>query len=114
MIKHLGGRKLGRTTAHRRALLRNLTESLILHERLETTISKAKELRPFAEKIITQAKRGKHVEVRKTIQNKTAYKKLFDVIAQRYQDRPGGYTQIIRLERRLGDNTQPGLIRLVA
>jgi large subunit ribosomal protein L17 len=114
MIKHLGGRKLGRTTAHRRALLRNLTESLILHERLETTISKAKELRPFAEKIITQAKRGKHVEVRKTIQNKTAYKKLFDVIAQRYQDRPGGYTQIIRLERRLGDNTQPGLIRLVS
>lgn len=90
-----------------------MTASLILHERVETSITKAKELRPFAEKIITQAKRGKHVEVRRQIQNKAAFKKLFDVIAQRYQSRPGGYTQILRLERRTGDNTEAGLIRLV-
>ena len=113
MIKHLGGRKLGRTSSHRRAMLRNMAASLILHERIETTISKAKELRPFAEKMITQAKRGNHVEVRKILQDKAAFKKLFDVIAQRYENRPGGYTQILRLERRSGDNTQPGLIRLV-
>jgi large subunit ribosomal protein L17 len=113
MVKTLGGRKLGRTSSHRRALLRNMTTSLILHERVETSITKAKELRPFAEKIITQAKRGKHVEVRRQIQNKVAFKKLFDVIAQRYQTRPGGYTQILRLERRTGDNTEAGLIRLV-
>jgi ribosomal protein L17 len=113
MIKHLGGRKLGRTTSHRRALLRNMAVSLFLHERVETTITKAKELRPFAEKIITQAKRGKHVEVRRQIADKAAFKKLFDVIAQRYQSRPGGYTQILRLERRVGDNAEAGLIRLV-
>jgi large subunit ribosomal protein L17 len=113
MIKHLGGRKLGVTSSHRRAMLRNMTVSLILHERIETTIAKAKELRSFAEKIITQAKLGKHVEVRKSISDKVAFKKLFDVIAQRYEGRPGGYTQILRLERRAGDNSQSGLIRLV-
>lgn len=113
MIKHLGGRKLGRTSSHRRALLRNLATSLFLHERIETTIANAKELRPFAEKIITKAKHGDHKEVRKDIQDKAAYKKLFEVIAQRYQNRPGGYTQILRAERRLGDNAETGLIRLV-
>jgi len=113
MIKHLGGRKLGRTSSHRRAMLRNMAVSLFLHERVETTITKAKELRPYAEKIISHAKRGNHVQVRKEIQDRTAYKKLFDVIAQRYQSRAGGYTQIMRLDRRVGDNTEAGLIRLV-
>lgn len=113
MIKHTGGRKLGRTSSHRRALLRNMATSLFLHERIRTSISKAKELRPFAEKLITRAKDGNHRMVRKDIQDKTAYKKLFDVLAQRYQGRSGGYTQILRLGRRQGDNSEQGLVRLV-
>jgi large subunit ribosomal protein L17 len=113
MIKTLGGRKLGRTSSHRRAMLRTMTASLILHERVETTIAKAKELRCAAEKLITHAKRGNHFEVRKRLQNKAAFKKLFDVIVQRYESRPGGYTQILRLGARAGDNTQTGLIRLM-
>ena len=94
-------------------MLRTMTASLILHERVETTIAKAKELRSAAEKLITHAKRGNYVEVRKRLQNKAAFKKLFDVIAQRYEGRPGGYTQIVRLGNRPGDNTQTGLIRLM-
>lgn len=113
MIKHLGGRKLGRTGPHRRALMRNLTVSLILHERVQTTVAKAKELRPFAEKIISQAKRGEHHEVRRRLHNKVAYKKLFEVIARRYEGRSGGYTQILRLARRAGDNAPTGMVRLI-
>lgn len=113
MIKTLGGRKLGRTSSHRRALLRNMAASLFLHEKIQTSLAKAKELRPFAERIITHAKHGKHQLVRRDIQDKVAYKKLFDVIAGRYQNRPGGYTQIFKLGRRTGDNAEQGLIRLV-
>jgi len=114
MIKTYGGRRLGRTGEHRRALLRNLATSLILHERVTTTVAKAKELRPFAERIITQAKRGLHREVRRKLHDKTAYRKLFDVLAPRYQNRPGGYTQVVRVERRSGDNAPQGLIRLIS
>jgi ribosomal protein L17 len=113
MIKTLGGRKLGRTGSHRRALLRNLAVSLFLHERIQTSLAKAKELRPFAEKIITNAKNGKFQLVRRDVHDKHAYKKLFDVLAQRYQERPGGYTQILKLGRRTGDNAEQGLIKLV-
>ena len=113
MIKNLGGSKLGRTTAHRRALMRNMATSLFLHERITTTVVKAKELRSYAEKLITQAKKGKHFEVRKEIHDKTAYKKLFEILAARYQNRPGGYTQVLRLGVRMGDNAAQGLIRLV-
>lgn len=113
MIKHLGGRKLGRTSTHRRALLSNLATSLFLHERIVTSVSKAKELRPFAEKLITQAKQGKHQEVRRRVQDKKVARKLFEVIAPRYQKRAGGYTQIIRVGTRAGDNSEQGLVRLV-
>ena len=113
MIKHLGGRKLGRTSEHRRAMLRNMATSLFLHERIKTTLSKAKELRPFAEKIITQAKLGKHQQVRCVIQNQVVVKKLFDVLAGRYAKRPGGYIQILRLPNRVGDWSTQGLVRLV-
>ncbi len=114
MIKHYGGRKLGRTGPHRRALLSNLATSLFLHERVETTIAKAKELRPFAERIITQAKNGKHQQVRRHVRNKLVYKKLFDVIVPRYSSRPGGYTQVLRTKTRAGDNSELGLVRLVS
>ena len=113
MIKHLGGRKLGRTSSHRRALLSNMATSLFLHERIVTSITKAKELRPFAERLITEAKRGKHQSVRRRIHDKKVYKKLFEVLAPRYQNRPGGYTQIFRVGRRVGDNTEQGLVRLI-
>ena len=72
MIKHLGGRKLGRTGSHRKALLCNMATSLFLHERIETTVAKAKALRPFAEKLITGAKQGKHPMVRRSVRNKLA------------------------------------------
>ncbi len=95
-------------------MLRNMATSLFLHERVTTTVAKAKELRSYAEKLITQAKKGKHQEVRKEIQNKIAYKKLFEVLAERYQSRPGGYTQVLKVGERTGDNASQGLIRLVS
>lgn len=112
--KALGRRQLGVTSSHRRALLKNMATSLFKHERIETTIAKAKELRPYAEKLISQAKRGEHYMVRRQIQDKQVYEKLFTVLAPRYQQRPGGYTRILRLEPRLGDNTKRGLIMLVS
>lgn len=114
MIKHYGGRKLGRTGSHRRALLSNLAASLFMHERIVTTVAKAKELRGFADKIITEAKKGRHREVRRRIHDKKVYKKLFEVLAPRYQARPGGYTQVLRLGARAGDNAEQGLVRLVS
>ena len=114
MIKTNGGRKLGVTTSHRRALLRNMATSLFLHEKVETTIAKAKELRPFAEKIITDAKNGKHYMVRRVIADKAVYKKLFETLAPRYKARPGGYTRILHLAPRAGDNAKRGLISLVS
>jgi|SRR5882762_8164688 len=114
MVKQMGGRKLGVTSSHRRSLLRNMATSLFLHEKVETTIAKAKELRPFAEKLITEAKKGKHYMVRRQIQNKTVYKKLFEILAPRYAQRPGGYTRILRLTPRLGDNATRGQISLVS
>ena len=114
MIKTLGGRRLGVTGSHRRAMLRNMATSLFLNEKVETTIAKAKELRPFAEHLITHAVRGRHFLVRRYIQDKTVYRKLFDVLAPRYANRPGGYTRILRLSPRAGDNASRGQISLVA
>jgi len=114
MIKTLGGRKLGVTGSHRRAMLRNMATSLFLHEKVDTTIAKAKELRPFAERIITHAVRGRHPMVRRVIQDKTVYRKLFEVLAPRYAKRPGGYTRILRLAPRAGDNSSRGRICLIA
>lgn len=113
MIKHLGGRKLGRTGSHRRALMANMATSLFLHEQITTTIAKAKELKSYAEKMITEAKLGKHFLVRQRLHNKQVYKKLFEVIAPRYQSRPGGYTQLLRVGPRPGDNAEIGIVRLV-
>src|SRR5271154_6783408 len=114
MVKQMGGRKLGVTSSHRRSLLRNMATSLFLHEKIETTIAKAKELRPYAEKIITEAKKGKHYMVRRQIHDKTVYKKLFEILAPRYAQRPGGYTRILRLAPRQGDNATRGQISLVS
>ena len=112
--KALGRRQLGITGSHRRSLLRNMATSLFKHERIETTLAKAKELRPYAEKLITSAKKGEHYMVRRQIHDKLVYKKLFEVIAPRYAQRAGGYTRILKIEPRIGDNAKLGLIMLVS
>ena len=109
------GRKLGRTTAHRRALFRNQLASLFEHERITTTLQKAKELRPIAEKMVTQGKRDT-LHARRQVQrwvSRHLVQKIFDDIAPRFADRPGGYTRILKLGPRKGDGAEMALIELV-
>jgi large subunit ribosomal protein L17 len=109
-------RKLGRTTAHRMSLLRNLSTSFFDKERISTTLPKAKELRPFAEKLITLARRGDlHARrlVERRIRDKDVSSKLFKEIGQRFAARPGGYTRIIRLGHRVGDGAETARIELL-
>lgn len=111
------GRKLGRTTSHRKALLRSLAASLFEHEKIETTLVKAKEARPFAERLITMARKGTLAHRRRALavlNDKRIVRKLFDDIGKRYADRPGGYTRILKLDKwRLGDGTQQAILELV-
>lgn len=110
------GRKLGRTSAHRRALFRNQLASLVEHERIITTLEKAKEMRPIFEKAITQGKRGTlHARrrVRRFLSNRHLVKKLFDDIAPRFADRQGGYTRITKLGPRKGDGAEMAVLELV-
>ena len=110
------GRKLQRTASHRRAMLRNLATSLFRHERIKTTNAKAKELRPYAERLITLARRGDlHARrlVARKIQDREVLGKLFDEISPRYAERPGGYTRILKLGNRKGDAAEISLIELV-
>ena len=110
------GRQLSRTATHKQALMRNMATSLFRHERIETTTAKAKELRPFAERLITLARRGdvhaRRIAGRK-IQDRDILGKLFDDIAPRYTERPGGYTRILKLGTRKGDAAEMSLIELV-
>ena len=109
-------RKLNRSPAHRRAMLRNLVTSLLDHEEIRTTDAKAKEVRRMAERMITLGKRGTlHArrQALRTIRTKEVASKVFDVLADRYHDRPGGYTRIYKLGRRPGDNAPISLIQLV-
>jgi len=113
--------KLGRDTAHRRALLRNLVTSLILHERITTTVQKAKFLRPFAERMITLGKRSGQPEqilharrqAAAFLKTPEAVKKLFDTISPRFADREGGYTRMTRLGWRKGDGAELAMVELV-
>ena len=125
MRYRVGHRKLGRVTEHRIALLRNQAEALLTHEHLTTTVPKAKELRPFVEKIITVAKRGVKAaepkgktlaakrQVGQDILNPDVVAKLFADLAPRFMERPGGYTRILRLGHRRGDGAETALIELV-
>ncbi len=111
-----GYRKLGRTSAHRAALLKNLTIALIENGKIETTVPKAKELRSYAEKLITIARTGEanaHRAVFAALQNKEATKKLINEIAPEYKERNGGYTRITRTRIRRGDATTMAFIELV-
>ena len=110
------GRKLGRTTSHRLAMFRNQLASLVENERIITTLAKAKELRPIAEKVVTKGKKGTvHArrQVRTWLHNRDHVKKLFDVISPRFQDRPGGYLRIVKLGPRQGDNAEMAVIEFV-
>jgi len=109
-------RRLGRTSAHRKALLRNMVTSLLEHERIETTDAKAKELRRVADRMITLGKRGTlHARRRalRTIRSRDVTAKLFDSLALRYRDRPGGYTRVLKLGYRHGDAAPISIIELV-
>jgi len=110
------GPRLGGSPSHEKKILNNLTSDLILHGKITTTLSKAKALRPYAEKIITKARSGElHAKriVMKDITNRDAVVKLFDEVAPRYADRPGGYTRITKLGPRRGDATEEAIIELV-
>ena len=118
MRHRVSHRKLGRVTPHRLALLRNMASALFERERIRTTLMKAKELRPYAEKLITLAKRddGKlHArrQVAASISDDAVVKKLFDTLGQRFSSRPGGYTRILRLGPRKGDGAEMAIVELV-
>ena len=110
-------RKLGRTNKHRRSMLANLTKEVIMNERVETTETRAKEARKFIEQMITYGKKGDLVSRRKALaflQNDTeAVKKVFDVLAPRYMSRNGGYTRILKLTERRGDDALMVILELV-
>lgn len=125
MRHRVAHRKLGRGTEHRIALLRNQAEALLRHERIETTVPKAKELRPFVEHLITIAKRGVKANdangqslsarrlVMRDLVNEDVVAKLFDTLAPRFMERPGGYTRILKLGHRRGDAAEIAQIELV-
>ena len=116
-MKHrVVGRRLDRTTEHRTAMFRNMVTSLFRHEKIETTTPKAKELKRFADKIITLAKRGSPHHRRianRDVRDVEVLNKLFDTLAGRFAARPGGYTRIVRVGRRAGDNAEMSVIELV-
>jgi large subunit ribosomal protein L17 len=116
MQHNRSGRKLGRTTGHRLALFRNQLTSLFTSERIVTTLSKAKELRPLAERMVTQGRRGTvHARrmVGRWVQDRTVLKRLFDEIAPRFSERPGGYLRIVKLGPRQGDGAEMAVLEFV-
>lgn len=117
MMHNVAGKSLQRNSAHRRALRKNMTVSLLMHERVVTTLPKAKALRPFVEKVITLGKKKDLAHIRRAVgllQDKTAVKKLFDELGPRYQNRQGGYTRILRLSGyRPGDGGSKAILELV-
>jgi large subunit ribosomal protein L17 len=116
MRHKVAGWKLGRTTSHRRSLLRNLTTSLILEERIETTVPKAKALRPQVEKMITLGKRGTLAARRQAgayLMTKAAVDKLFETVGPRFGDREGGFTRITRAGWQKGDGAEKAFIELI-
>jgi large subunit ribosomal protein L17 len=116
MRHKLGGRKLNRTSSHRKALFRNMAAALIKHEQIKTTLPKARELRPYVEKLITLAKHGGLSNRRLAharLLDDAQLVKLFDVLAERYADRAGGYTRVIKAGIRAGDASPMAVIELV-
>lgn len=116
MRHRVGGRKLQRTASHRAALFRNQAAALVKHEQITTTLAKAKELRPYVEKLVTLAKKGGLANRRlahSRLMDDTQLKKLFDVIGPRYADRSGGYTRVIKAGIRASDAAPMAIIEFV-
>ncbi|OEU63048.1 MAG: 50S ribosomal protein L17 [Desulfuromonadales bacterium C00003094] len=116
MRHNKSGRRLGRNSSHRAAMMRNMVTSLLDHEKITTTTTRAKELRKIAEKMITLGKRGDLHARRQALQvirDRKVVGKLFEMVALRYKDRPGGYTRILKLGNRVGDNAPLCQIELV-
>jgi large subunit ribosomal protein L17 len=116
MRHQIAGRKLGRTTSHRWAMLRNLVTSLFEHEKVKTTDAKAKELRPLAEKMIGLGKKGTLHARRQAlafIRKRDIVSKVFDTLSPRYQSRPGGYIRITKLGNRPGDGAPVSIVELI-
>jgi len=116
MRHNVKGRKLGRTSSHRDALLRNLSISLLKHKRITTTLAKAKELRTFIEPILTKAKTGdlhRKKLIMDQLKDKEVVKELFGEISEKIADRKGGYTRVIKRGRRIGDAAEMAIIELV-
>jgi large subunit ribosomal protein L17 len=110
------GRKLGRTSSHRKAMFANMAASLIKHEQIQTTLPKAKDLRPIVEKLITLGKRGDLHARRQALSElneKSAVDKLFTTLSERYADRDGGYTRVLKAGFRTGDAAPMGVIELI-
>ncbi len=117
MRHRVKGRQLSRTAAHKRALMRNMAASLFEHEGINTTIAKAKELRPYAEKLVTLARRGDlHAvrQVERKIKDRAILTKLFKQIGPRFAARPGGYIRILKLGHRPGDGAEMARIELLS
>lgn len=117
MRHQMAGRKLGRTSSHRQALFSNLAMELIEHEQIRTTVAKAKDLRRVVEPLITKARAGDLAarrEVAKTIKRQDVLKKLFDDVAPRFKETPGGYTRVLKAGFRQGDNAPMAIIELTA
>ncbi|MDR0822192.1 MAG: 50S ribosomal protein L17 [Endomicrobium sp.] len=116
MIKTYNGSKLGVTSSHKRAMLRNLSAQLLNYEKVTTTLPKAKELTSFCERLITKAKKD-DLNAKKAlyseINDKSVVKKVFEILVPRYKDRKGGYTQIIRVGQRRGDAAQVAIVKLI-
>ena len=117
MRHRVAGFKLGRTTSHRIAMTRNMAVSVIEHERIITTLTKAKAVKPFVEKLVTLSKEPTQHHRRRAfakLRSKDATRKLFDVIGPRFKDRPGGYCRIVKLaKRRLGDGGERAILEFV-
>ncbi len=110
------GRKLNRTSSHRKAMFANMAASLITHEQIKTTLPKAKELKPIVDKLVTLAKRGDLHARRQAlsqVRDEAAVRKLFGVLGERYSDRAGGYTRVLKAGFRFGDNAPVAIIELV-
>ncbi|MBI3291748.1 MAG: 50S ribosomal protein L17 [Elusimicrobia bacterium] len=115
-MKTFAGRKLSRTSSHRQALLRRLATDLFLHERVRTTLPRAKEVARFAERLLSRARTGDlvaHRRVARVISEPQVQQKLFTVLIPRYKDRPGGFTRVVRLGPRPSDQAPLGLVQLV-
>ncbi len=116
MRHRIAHRKLNKTSSHRKAMFANMSSSLIEHEQIVTTVPKAKELRPFVEKLVTLAKKGdltsRRIAIART-RNQEMSKKLFDILGPRYKDRQGGYIRIMKAGYRYGDNAPMAVIEFV-